>query len=220
MKIRFQEFNPNKFSFHRDPVLVLEGFWSKEERDLFLTAMDQAEWKKRTDIQATNLAFPDCGEWLKAAIGPSEASILLNRLTFPCITNYIESFPRIKQRHMSFSYYSYGAGDCLSTHDDTDEQYTRDEETAQSVSPPQRRIAVVSYVHHQWVTDWGGELIIYDHRKQKDGQVHLEVSACLEPKPGSIVLLTVPRFHRVCRVDPFANEHRRLSIAGWFMTEH
>jgi SM-20-related protein len=33
-------------------------------------------------------------------------------------------------------------------------------------------------------------------------------------------MFTVPRFHRVCRVDPTAGQHRRLSIAGWFMTEH
>jgi SM-20-related protein len=32
-------------------------------------------------------------------------------------------------------------------------------------------------------------------------------------------MFTVPRFHRVCRVDPMAGQHRRLSIAGWFMTE-
>ena len=170
MKTRFKEFNPKKFSFHQDPVLILEDFWSKEERDTFLAAMDQAEWKKRSEIQATQLAFPNCGDWLKAQIGPSEGSALLNRIALPCIADYIESFPQIKQRHMSFSYYSYGAGDCLSTHDDTDEQYTRDDgnpgQSPQSVSP-QRRIAVVTYFHQEWEHDWGGELIVYDSRKKK-----------------------------------------------------
>ncbi len=223
MKTRLAEFNPKKFSFHKDPVLVLEDFWSKEERDVFLAAMAQAEWKKRSEIQATTLAFPNCGDWLKAQIGPSEGNALLSRMALPCIADYIESFPKLKGRHMGFSYYSYGAGDCLSTHDDTDEQYARmDAIPGQSPQalPPQRRIAVVSYFHHEWNPDWGGELIVYDSRKKKDGQVRLEVSYCLEPKPGSIVFFTVPRFHRVCRVDPLANEHRRMSIAGWFMTEH
>jgi SM-20-related protein len=34
------------------------------------------------------------------------------------------------------------------------------------------------------------------------------------------VILSVPRFHRVARVDALAGANRRLSIAGWFMTEH
>ncbi len=223
MKTRFKEFNPKKFSFHQDPVLILEDFWSKEERDTFLAAMEQAEWKKRSEIQATNLAFPNCGDWLKAQIGPTEGSTLLDRIALPCIANYIESFSHIKQRHMSFSYYSYGVGDCLSTHNDTDEQYARDDPNPGQGPQPlsaQRRIAVVTYFHQEWEHDWGGELIVYDSRKKKDGQVRLEVSYCLEPKPGSIVFFTVPRFHRVCRVDPLANEHRRMSIAGRFMTEH
>jgi SM-20-related protein len=223
MKTRLKEFNPKKFSFHQDPVLILEDFWSKEERDTFLAAMEQAEWKKRSEIQATNLAFPNCGDWLKAKIGPTEGSTLLDRIALPCIANYIESFSHIRQRHMSFSYYSYGVGDCLSTHNDTDEQYARDDTNPGQGPQPlsaQRRIAVVTYFHQEWEHDWGGELIVYDSRKKKDGQVHLEVSYCLEPKPGSIVFFTVPRFHRVCRVDPLANDHRRMSIAGWFMTEH
>ena len=226
MKTRFKEFNPKKFSFHQDPVLILEDFWSKEERDTFLAAMDQAEWKKRSEIQATQLAFPNCGDWLKAQIGPSEGSALLNRIALPCIADYIESFPQIKQRHMSFSYYSYGVGDCLSTHDDIGEQYAGTQEPKQvdeggrERSQQLRRIAMVCYLHNEWDHDWGGELIIYDNRKGKDGQRRLEVSYCLEPKPGSIVFFTVPRFHRVCRVDPLANDHQRLSIGGWFMTEH
>ena len=97
-------------------------------------------------IPATNLAFPNCGDWLKAQISPSEGNALINRMALPCIADYIESFPRIKQRHMGFSYFSYGAGDCLSTHDDTDEQYARVEgvpgQGPQSL-PPQRRIAAV-----------------------------------------------------------------------------
>ena len=230
MKARFKEFNPKKFSFHNDPVLVLEDFWSKEDRDIFQAGMDKCEWKRRSEIPEVSGTFPGCGDWLKAEIGQSEASFLLDRVTLPCIPDFIESFPRIKQRHMSFSYYSYGVGDCLSTHDDIGEQYAGTQEPKQvdeggrerSQQPfsALRRIAMVCYLHNEWDHDWGGELIIYDNRKGKDGQRRLEVSYCLEPKPGSIVFFTVPRFHRVCRVDPLANDHQRLSIGGWFMTEH
>ncbi len=111
---------------------------------MFLEATNKAEWKKRSEIQATELAFPNCGDWLKAQISPNEANRLLDRMALPCIANYVESFPRIKSRHISFSYYSYGAGDCLSTHDDTDEDYTKLDIQLGNESPPQRRIAAVS----------------------------------------------------------------------------
>jgi len=51
-------------------------------------------------------------------------------------------------------------------------------------------------------------------------RIDLVPTHCIEPRPGSLVMFTVPRFHRVCRVDQTAGQHRRLSIAGWFMTEH
>ena len=63
-----------------------------------------------------------------------------------------------------------------------------------------------------------------DHlpKRQEQGseQSDLDVTHCIEPWPGSLVMFTVPRFHRICRVDRVAGEGRRLSIAGWFMTEH
>ena len=230
MRVRFKEFNPRKFSFHNDPVLIIEDFWPPDERALFQGAMQSSKWKSLTEMPQVNKAFPNCGNWLKAEIAQSEASVFLNRVTLPCIADYIESFPNIKQRHMSFSYYSYGVGDCLSTHDDTGEEYSVERQPAQLNSeererskqpfPALRRIALVAYLHDQWEHDWGGELIIFDTRKGKDGKPTLEVTHCLEPKPGSLVMFTVPRFHRVCRVDPLADSHKRLSIAGWFMTEH
>jgi SM-20-related protein len=64
-------------------------------------------------------------------------------------------------------------------------------------------------------------LVIYKKRQgYQPEKPDLEVVSCIEPRPGSLVMFTVPRFHRVCRVDQTAGEHRRLSIAGWFMTEH
>ncbi len=78
----------------------------------------------------------------------------------------------------------------------------------------------MSYVHEAWEPDWGGELIIYAKRTtQHSERPNLVVTHCIEPRPGSLVLFTVPRLHRVCRVDSVAGASRRLSIAGWFMTE-
>ena len=86
---------------------------------------------------------------------------------------------------------------------------------------PQRRIALVTYFHEEWLPDWGGELIIYEQRTDRlADNPDLVPTHCIMPRPGSLVLFTVPRFHRVCRVDQTAGQHRRLSIAGWFMTEH
>lgn len=50
-------------------------------------------------------------------------------------------------------------------------------------------------------------------------------SECSKPgpsgdRPGCLAIFTVPRYHRVCLVDRVAGNQRRLSIAGWFMTEH
>lgn len=215
MRIRYAEFNPKKFSFQKDPVLVLEDFWTADERVVFREAMARSKWTSLSEMAEVHAAFPDCGDWLKAEMAPAEAKVFLDKLALPCIAEYIESFPNIKQRHLSFSFYSYGAGDCLSTHDDTDEAYARDRQQYRAL----RRIALATYFHEEWNTDWGGELIVY-HARQKNGKRILEIDQCIAPRPGSLVLFTVPRFHRVCRVDALAGSHKRLSVAGWFMTEH
>lgn len=216
MKRTYSEFIPETFSFHKDPVLVLEEFWTPKERALFRDAMDRSTWKTLADMPAVSRAFPNCGNWSKAEIRQAEAGIFLDKLSLPCIAEYIESFPHIKQRHINFNYYTYAKGDCLSTHDDTDEAYVGH----QSPPPPLRRLALVTYLHTDWHPDWGGELILYDKKTDKQGNQVLEISHCISPKPGSLVIFAVPRFHRVCRVDDLAGEHKRLSIAGWFMTEH
>jgi SM-20-related protein len=204
------------FSFDRSPVLVVENFWSPDERRFFRDKMNVAPWKSLSDLPNVRKDFPNSGNWTKAEIGPEEGQRLLSRLQLPCIRNHIESFPNIVGRHVGFSYYSYSAGDCLLTHDDTDQG-----RLVAGRRAPQRRIAVVTYVHEEWLPDWGGELIIYERRADRvEGQNNLIPTHCIEPRPGSLVMFTVPRFHRVCRVDLTAGPHRRLSIAGWFMTEH
>ncbi len=215
MKVRFQELNPRKFSFHKDPVLVLEDFWTADERAFFREGMTRTKWQALSEMPEVSAAFPNSGNWLKGQIGQSEARVFLEKMSLDCIAGYIESFPHIKERHVSFNYYSYSMGDCLPTHDDTDEAYGRDQQAYRAL----RRIACATYFHEEWNTDWGGELIIYDARQRK-GQRVLEINECIVPQPGALALFTVPRFHRVCRVDALAGPHKRLSIAGWFMTEH
>ncbi len=216
MKILFQNFDAETFSFHEDPVLVLEEFWTPDEQAYFLEAMKHARWKTLADQPAVARAFPNCGNWSKGDIAQREREIFLDKISLPCIADYIESFPNIKQRHLNVNYYSYGVGDSLSTHDDTDEAYV----AAGSPRPPLRRLALVTYFHETWDPDWGGELIIYDTKRNRQGNQTLDVSHCIIPQPRSLALFAVPRFHRVCRIDPLAGAHRRLSIVAWFMTEH
>ena len=204
------------FSFQRSPVLVVENFWSAEERQFFRDRMNQAAWKSLSDLPNVREDFPQSGNWAKAEIGPPEGQRLLSRVQFPFLQDYIESFPNIIGRHLGFSYYSYSVGDCLLTHDDTDQG-----RPIAGRRTLQRRIALVTYLHEEWQPDWGGELIIYAARSgEQMAQPDLVPTHCIEPRPGSLVMFTVPRFHRVCRVDATAGQHRRLSIAGWFMTEH
>ena len=204
------------FSFHKTPVLVIENFWSAEERSQFRQAMERANWNQLQNMTYVRQDFPNSGNWAKAEIAQPQGRLLLSRLEMPCIQQYIESFPNITRRHLGFSYYSYGAGDCLLTHDDTDQGHSTGGKPA-----PRRRLALVSYFHEQWECDWGGELMIYEAiGASQDGKPELAITHCIVPKPGSLVMFTVPRFHRVCRVDHTAGHHKRLSIAGWFMTEH
>jgi SM-20-related protein len=84
-----------------------------------------------------------------------------------------------------------------------------------------RRIALVTYFHEEWQSDWGGEVLVYAKRTNHIAKgLDLVPTHCIEPLPGSLVMFTVPRIHRVCRVDQTAGQYRRLSIDGWFMTEH
>jgi len=216
MQVVLNQFDPARFSFHDHPVLVIENFWSKTERHTFRRAMQGAPWTTLDHLRHTRETFPGCGNWWKGEIARPEASLLLERLDLPCIKTYMESFPRITGRHMNFNYYSYGAGDCLPTHDDTAPtgQAAR---SAQDV--PLRRLAVATYFHEEWHPDWGGELMVYRKRSTSHGRSELAIAHCIAPNPGSLVLFTVPRFHRVCRVDPASGDRRRLSIAGWFMTQ-
>jgi SM-20-related protein len=219
MNINLRDFNDQVFSFHDDPVLVIESFWTEAERKAIRDGMGRTKWMSLKEMPQVSRDFPNCGNWKKGEIGQAEAGLFLQRLSLSCIMRYMESFPDIVGRHMNFNYYSYGAGDALLTHDDTVQQSL----AVGTQKPPLRRIAVVAYVHEEWQPDWGGELIIYSSSAPQPSANQprdLSVTHCILPKPGSLVLFTVPRFHRVCRVDHVCGDRARLSIGGWFMTQH
>lgn len=204
------------FSFHESPVLVVEDFWSPADRRYIREIMAEVAWRSLEELPAVRHDFPHAGNWAKAEITPAAAARLLERLQLRCVRDYMESFPNILGRHVGLSFYSYAVGDCLPIHDDTDQGYV-----AEGRTPLLRRLAIVGYFHEEWRSDWGGELILYAQRGvSSSGVSDLVPTHCIEPRPGSLVMFTVPRFHRVCRVDPLAGHHRRLSVAGWFMTEH
>lgn len=102
----------------------------------------------RTDyLRHVREPFPGCGNRRKGGIARPEADHFLGRLDLPCIKTYMESFPRIAGRHMNFNCYSYGAGDCLPTHDDT----APTGQAARSVyGVPLRRLALTTYLHEEW----------------------------------------------------------------------
>lgn len=87
MQPAFQDFNHHTFSFHKDPVLVIEDFWSPNERALFQDAMQRSKWKCLTAMPEDNRAFPNCGNWLMSEIGQTEASVFLKRVTLPCFAD-------------------------------------------------------------------------------------------------------------------------------------
>lgn len=171
MKTNFSSFRSDQFSFAQDPVLTLENFWNPDERKMFQEAMDRSTWTALDEMAAVANAFQNYGNWLKAEIAPSEGNRFLERVGLPCVAEYVESFPNITGRHSNFNYYSYGVGDCLSTHDDTDDLYTY----AHGKILPTRRLALATYFHEEWQLDWGGELIMYRETRDKQGITRLEV---------------------------------------------
>lgn len=213
MRVQFPDFVANDFSFHDQPVLVLEGFWAPEELAYFQDAMKRWRWTPLSNLPDVQQVFTNCGNWLKRQFNQEDRDVFLKRMNLPCISDYLDSFPNVKQRHIGFSFYAFGIGDCLTIHDDS-EGYSNQQRVVQ------RRLSIATYLHSEWNHNWGGELILYKTTRDATGEQVLEVSHCIPPKSGSLVAFTVPRPHRVCRIDPLAGKHKRLSISGWFSTEH
>lgn len=216
MKIPFRDFDPSGFSFHDHPVLVLQDFWSEEDMARFRSAMERSRWTRLSEKPHTQSTFRDCGDWLQAELAEPERDELVRRALMPCVESYMHSFTDVKQGIMSFNYYIYGVGDCLSLHSDLESDDPQDARRTYV----RRRIALTTYLHQRWHPDWGGEFVAYRALSDDPESPKLEASHWILPEPGQLTLFTVPRMHRVCRVDPLAGSNKRLSIAGWFMTEH
>jgi len=218
MKVRRAEQIPPDFDFRHDSVLVVEEFWSREEAERLRGALATAPGRTHLEeMPGVARTFANCGNWLKAEVVEPELSWFISRTLLPCVSRHVQSFEGVTGGVMSFQYYAYAVGDGLSVHDDTDSGDERDPDRP-SVK---RRVALATYFHERWHADWGGELVLYD-RPAADGPVDAPLHAreIIVPAPRSLALFAVPRLHRVCRVDPLAGEHRRLSVAGWFMTRH
>lgn len=216
MRVRLKDFDAARFSLHDHPVLVVEEFWSPAEMAKFRRAMRDAAWTSREQMPDTRDTFPGCGNWQKGEIVEPERSALVERVLMPFVADFVDSFDGVVGRVMSFNYFSYAEGDCLSLH--SDERSDRHDDARRNSLT--RRVALATYVHDRWEVDWGGELIIYDRQAAGGRGDAYIVRNCITPQPGSLVLFTVPRHHRLCRVDPLAGDNKRLSIAGWFITDH
>ncbi|HZC80428.1 MAG TPA: hypothetical protein VE222_01710, partial [Nitrospiraceae bacterium] len=68
------------FSFHKNPVLVVEDFWSADERRFFREGMEQATWKSLSDLPKVREDFPNTGNWAKAEIGRAQGQQLFSRV--------------------------------------------------------------------------------------------------------------------------------------------
>ena len=88
----------------------------------------------------------------------------------------------------------YGAGDFLTVHHD-------------EVEGKSRRAAYVVNLTPAWRVDWGGLLMFHGD----DGHV----DEGLSPSFNAINLFTIPQWHSVSVVAPFAPDHR-YSVTGWF----
>lgn len=103
MQVSWPDFTPATFSFHDDPVLVVENCWTAVERRQFRDAMERSSWQLLHDLPGVRAAFPNCGNWRKGRMAFPKVGRLLERLPFPCIKRFMEAFPGIVGRSLSFS---------------------------------------------------------------------------------------------------------------------
>jgi hypothetical protein len=57
------------FSFHKNPLLVVENFGSPDERQFFRGGVRQAAWKSLRDLPKVREYFQNAGNRAKAEIG-------------------------------------------------------------------------------------------------------------------------------------------------------
>ncbi len=88
----------------------------------------------------------------------------------------------------------YEPGHFLTSHDD-------------NLADKNRLAAFVFNLTHDWLPDWGGNLMFYDEDNN--------VEQVFVPKLNSLSLFLIGNKHAVSLVSPFA-KRPRLSITGWF----
>lgn len=89
--------------------------------------------------------------------------------------------------------------------------------------------AVIFYVHPEWASTWGGELMIartppcatvppphLDHREEDKFLGAYGTGAYITCKPNRLVLTRAGVWHSINRVDEDAGDHCRASVVGFF----
>ncbi|MFQ5995177.1 MAG: hypothetical protein ACE5K1_08770 [Acidiferrobacterales bacterium] len=81
MRTRSRNFVPENFSFHDDPILILDEFWTLEETVYFRETMDRVCWKALTELPDASRTFRNCGNWLQVELGGPQRSAFLASVT-------------------------------------------------------------------------------------------------------------------------------------------
>lgn len=90
--------------------------------------------------------------------------------------------------------------------------------------------AAIFYVHPEWASTWGGELMIartppceatpsphLDHREEDRFLASYGMGFYITCKPNRLVLTRPGVWHSINRVDSDAGDHCRASVVGFFM---
>jgi len=89
--------------------------------------------------------------------------------------------------------------------------------------------AVIYYVHPEWASTWGGELLLaktpreenfvhphLDHRYEDGFLATYGIGTYVTCKPNRLVLTRAGVWHSINRVDADAGDHCRASVVGFF----
>ncbi|MFJ5851015.1 2OG-Fe(II) oxygenase [Streptomyces sp. NPDC092903] len=104
--------------------------------------------------------------------------------------------------------YLYPVGSGLSWHDDSKD----------------RAASYVFYLHDEWKSSWGAELLIGSSQPDSNSDVVGDTSVpsvgtYIKPCPNRLVVIKAGTPHTVKRVDIGAGENVRMSIAGFFQSQ-
>lgn len=91
------------------------------------------------------------------------------------------------------------------------------------------KAAAIFYVHPEWASTWGGELMLaktpesgdfppphLDHRVEDRFLEKYGMGTYVTCKPNRLVLTRAGVWHSINRVDPDAGDHCRASVVGFF----